>query len=217
MTEVDALVRRIVELARKLPKPVIIAIDGESGAGKSTLAVAMAAALEGTDGDHAPGGAVNVVVIDGDDFYSGGTKAEWDRMTAAERVAHCIDWRRQRHVLDALRHGQRAEWKVYDWEADDGSLDAEPRHCEPEDVVILEGAYSARPELADLIDLRVLLDVPVEVRECRLRRRDGDAYHDDWYARWDMAERHYFGQVMPRSAFDLVIAAAGCAEAPQRR
>jgi uridine kinase len=71
--------------------------------------------------------------------------------------------------------------------------------------VILEGAYSARPELADLLQLRVLLDTPDAVRDARLRAREGDDYVDGWMARWADAEAHCFGHVMPRSAFDLVL------------
>ena len=74
---------------------------------------------------------------------------------------------------------------------------------EPTDIVILEGAYSARSELADLLDLRVLLHTDPDIRMSRLGAREGDAYRDDWFARWDEAEQHYFGSVMPQDAFDL--------------
>lgn len=33
----------------------------------------------------------------------------------------------------------------------------------------------------------------------------GDTYRDDWFARWDAAEQHYFGTVMQSRAFDLVL------------
>ncbi len=72
-------------------------------------------------------------------------------------------------------------------------------------VVLLEGAYSARPELHDLLDLRVLLDTPTEVRLRRLLAREGESYRADWLARWSGAEDHYFGTVMPIERFDLVL------------
>ena len=53
-------------------------------------------------------------------------------------------------------------WHPYDWEADDGSLALTSVVCDPAPVIILDGAYSARPELADLFDLRVLLDAPAD-------------------------------------------------------
>lgn len=187
----DELVDRIVEAVATKAPPVLVAIDGRSGAGKSTLAAAVAAAM-------------SAGVIDGDDFYAGGTAELWDTMTPAEKVAHCIDWRRQRPVLSALARGRTASWEPYDWDADDGRL-AEPVALRPHDVVILEGAYSARPELADLLDLTVLLEVPSHVRQERLRRREGEHYRVDWEARWASAEDDYFGTVMPPESFDVVL------------
>src|SRR5579862_4991483 len=91
----ELLVRRIRELAAGRPPPLLVAIDGRSGAGKSTLA-AEVAVLTGA------------AVVDGDDFYAGGTAAEWDALTPAERAGRCVDWRRQREVLAALARGEPA-------------------------------------------------------------------------------------------------------------
>ncbi|MBT0770716.1 hypothetical protein KIH74_17360 [Kineosporia sp. J2-2] len=46
---------------------------------------------------------------------------------------------------------------------------------------------------------------PLTVRHRRLRAGDGDDWHDDWFGRWDEAEHHYFGQVVPRGGFDLLL------------
>ncbi|MFZ0249073.1 MAG: hypothetical protein WAL61_03945 [Acidimicrobiales bacterium] len=75
----------------------------------------------------------------------------------------------------------------------------------PAGVVILDGADSARPELADLYGLRVLLEVPRDLRRTRLLHRGGEAYRADWEARWVEAEDLYFEQFMPPEAFDLVL------------
>lgn len=188
----DPLVKRIQALLVHRSAPLVVALDGRSGAGKSTLAVAVAAQLDAT-------------VVDGDDFYAGGTGAQWDAMTAPEKVDHCVQWRRQRPVLEALRRGGGTTYHPYDW---DGDTDGPAAHLvtgEPAAVVILEGAYSARPELADLVDLRVLLDVPAEVRRAQLLGREGDTYRAEWEARWSEAEEWYFGQIMPPEAFDLIL------------
>lgn len=149
---------------------------------------------------------VGGVVIEGDDFYSGGSGESWDAMTAAQKVEHVIDWRRQRPMLEALRRGEAVEYHPYDWndEANDGpaphtvTVAAAP-------VVILDGAYSARPELHDLLDLCVLLLIDDDVRRAQLLAREGDEYRADWEARWTEAELHYFGTIMPPAAFDLVL------------
>ena len=182
----------VAELVDGRDRPVLVALDGRSGAGKSTLAGELAATT-------------GVAVIDGDDFYTGRSAQEWDAMTPAERVESCMDWRRQRSVLESLYRGEVATWQPYDWEADDGRLADRTLLCDPTWVVILEGAYSARPELADLLDLRVLLSIPEDVRRSQLLAREGDDYRAEWEARWAAAEEFYFERVMPPDAFDVVV------------
>ena len=75
----------------------------------------------------------------------------------------------------------------------------------PAAVVILDGAYSARPELADLFALRVLLDVPRPARRERLLQREGERYRAEWEARWGEAEDLYFETLLPPGSFDLVL------------
>jgi uridine kinase len=186
------LVDLIAESGRDRIGPLIVAIDGRSGAGKSTLAAGLATE-------------VGAAVIDGDDFYSGGTTAQWDAMDPSERSRRCIDWRRQRSVLEPIARGEETTWHAYDWDTDDGRLSDRALSLRPPAVVILEGAYSARPELADLLGLRVMLDVPDQVREQRLRLREGEHYRKEWEARWASAEEYYFENVMPPAAFDLVL------------
>jgi uridine kinase len=194
-------------LAGPGPGPLFVGIDGRSGAGKSALAAAIASGFAQT-GD---GGLVTV--IDGDDFYAGGSAATWDRQTATEKADRVIDWRRQREVLEQLRVRGVAEWRPFDWDAEDWDSDVVPLAPVPlvaraTPVIILEGAYSCRPELHDLLELRVLLDVPRDVRRRQLLAREGHDYRADWEARWSEAEDHYFGTVMPPGRYDVVICPA---------
>lgn len=121
-----------------------------------------------------------------------------------------IDWRRQRQVLISLRVHGCATWHPFDWDATDWDgeappLSAVPIHARAGAVVILQGAYSCRPELRDLLDLTVLLQAPDEVRTRRLRAREGADEHADWSARWARAEDYYFTHVVPAGDFDLVL------------
>jgi uridine kinase len=153
---------------------------------------------------------ITVTVIEGDDFYAGGTAECWDRWSPAEKAAHVIDWRRQHRVLDDLRLRGNASWHPFDWDAPDWDSDRVPLRPTPTsmtsaDIVILEGAYSARPELHDVLDVRILLDTPPEQRRRQLLEREGDQDWPDWEARWSAAEDHYFGVVMPPHRFDHVL------------
>ena len=200
-----ALIARLRTQVAGRTTPLFVGIDGRSGAGKSTLAAAIATEFAESD----PGVAL-VTVIEGDQFYAGGSAESWDHRTAAEKADQVIDWRRQRHVLEQLRARGVAEWYPFDWEAEDWDRDSVPLASEPivaraGSVVVLEGAYSCRPELHDLLDLRVLVDIPREVRRRRLLEREGDAYRSDWEARWGAAEDWYFGTIMPPERFDLLL------------
>jgi uridine kinase len=187
----SVLCQRITSLQRATRTPVLVALDGRSGAGKSTVAALVAAQL-------------GALVIDGDDFYRGGSDAYWDALGPAEKMDLVIDWERQRSLLEQLRRGEAATWQPYDWDADDGRLGA-PVTAGPAGVVLLDGAYSARPELSDLYSQRVLLTVPRDVRRARLLRREGERYRAEWEARWAEAEDLYFDVLMPPAVFDLVL------------
>ena len=66
--------------------------------------------------------------------------------------------------------------------------------------MVLEGVYAARPELADLIDLAVLVEADPAVRRAR---RAGSARRPGWTRFWDRGEDYYFRVVRPPDGFDL--------------
>jgi uridine kinase len=173
--------------------PLLVALDGRSGTGKSTLAALLAAQLDAT-------------VVEGDDFYAGGTDAEWDARSPAEKAALVIDWRRlQAEALAPLLAGRPATWHPFDFQAGHG-LAAHTVTRDPARVIVLDGVYSARPELADLVDMAILVEAADDTaRRQRLLAREGAPFMAAWHRRWDVAEDYYFTHVRPRSSFDMVI------------
>jgi uridine kinase len=187
--------------------PVLIALDGPSGSGKSSVARLVAAAMHAT-------------VVPADDFFAAEiTDAEWEARTPSERAADAVDWRRlRREALDPLLEGVAARWHAFDFYAGvraDGTYAMRTDFVErqPAPVIILDGAYSARPELADLIDLSVFVGAPPALREQRLARRETAEFLRAWHARWDQAEEYYFSEVRPPETFDVAVSTAPSADA----
>ena len=169
-------------------RPFIIAVDGHSGVGKSTFARRLARDLDGA-------------VIEGDDFYDGGLDVGLD--PPESRAARCIDWRSQRDVLETLRHGREACWFPFDWSRFDGSLSNSATIMAPCRFIVFEGVYSARSELADLIDYAVLLRLHKEHRTARLTMREGQA--GPWDHQWREAEDWYLSEGLAGRQFDMIV------------
>jgi uridine kinase len=192
----SAAVSSILDLAAERQKgvdrPVVIAIDGPSCSGKSILATAVALRSGAS-------------VLEGDDFYRDTlpslSAAQREAMSDAAVVDAVIDWERLRDEgLLPLRAGHPATFLPYDWDAKDGRL-AAPRIIPAAEVIIVEGVYAARPELAELVDLTVYLGVDPGLRADRYGEREADG--PDWQRFWERGERHYFSVVRPPASFDI--------------
>ena len=191
-------IEKIRQLLSSRAAPIAVALDGGSGAGKSTLASMIEKELD-------------VALINLDDFYSADIpEHHWLKFSVEERLERVFDWQRLREsAIKPLLEGKSAKWNAFDFESGlrpDGTygMQADPIEREPADIILIEGAYSSCSELADLVDLSILVDLPVEERHARLAARDGKAFMDSWHQRWDAVESYYFTQVKPRSSFDLV-------------
>ncbi len=186
-TNAGALAEMLTVRAHGLDRPFTVALDGRSASGKTTLAAALADILD-------------VAVIEGDDFYAGGTQLRQEPPAAL--VKACIDWPRQREVLEALRAGEEASWHAFDWRTFDGHLCAGATVKAPKPILILEGVYASRPELEDLIDLKILVRADEALREARLVAREGAI--TPWQRQWEMAEEYYFEFIRPLKSFDAI-------------
>ena len=167
----------------------LVAIDGWGGAGKSTLADAVAELLR-----HA-------TIIRMDDFYRPMTEHLRRALGAREGYERYFDWQRlERDVLSPLRSGVPARYRRYDW----GSLKLEEWHeVSSKGTVIVEGVYSARPELKSYYYLIVLVETSADESLRRQRLRAADP--DDWIARWRRAETWYKDTVRPERYADIIV------------
>ncbi len=165
--DVEEVISKIIELTQKKDKTILIALDGRSGTGKTTIAKYIADKLDGVE-------------IQADNFWTGGSDDVWDKRTPQEKSDQAIDWKRMRiEVLEPLLRGKSATWHPFNWKTGIG-LAEEIIEASPKRFIVLDGAYSTRPELQDIIDIGILVEVPEDSnRRNRLVKREGKEYMDN--------------------------------------
>jgi uridine kinase len=190
---------KIRQSARRHQHPFVVAIDGGSGAGKSTLALILAEDLE-------------AALIPMDDFYAADIPDHhWDGFSVEERFRRSFDWERIRDdVLKPLRAGKPATWHAFDFISGlrpDGTyaMQTEPKILEPANVILIDGAFSASPALADLVDYTILVELPVEQRHAHTAAREDPLFLQRWHLLWDPVEDYYHNHLRPSETYDLVV------------
>jgi uridine kinase len=183
-----------IRAARAGHAMLVVAIDGGAGAGKSTLA----------QGTRDRLGAVSI--LRADHFFRPLNEYPAARLAPDEAYRLYFTWERMRdEALLPLRRGQIARYQRYDWETDRLNQWV---IVEPNEIVLVEGVYSTRPELRPLIDIAVFVETPRDERRKRMIAR-GQLENDlgsDWMTPWMAAEDWYFANVRPAAHADLVVA-----------
>lgn len=146
-----------------LKKPVIIGIAGGSASGKTTIAKKLYQQFEQTN---------SVVIIREDDYYK-----DQSHLTYEERVKTnydhplAFDHDLLKQQLKDLIDGKSIVKPTYDFTVHNRSDITET--IEPRDVIILEGLFVLEDkELRDLLDIKVYVDTPYDIRFIRRMKRD---------------------------------------------
>ncbi|MDI6676195.1 AAA family ATPase [Bacillus wiedmannii] len=169
---------------------LIIGIDGCGGAGKSTLANKIKSKFS------------TVTIVHMDDFYLPSAQIVNEHPTN-KSVGADFDWKRLlQEVLDPISKGVEGCYKRYDWETD--SL-AETHNVPAIGIVIIEGVYATRQELAEMYDLKIWVNCPRETRIKRGIARDGETARDMWENNWMVAEDMYVESHKPHEFADFII------------
>jgi uridine kinase len=177
-------------LGHMTPTVTLIAIDGHSAAGKTSLAKEIEASF------------ADVQIVHMDDFYRVMDNEERERLDAAGGYELYYDWQRLgREVLQPLSQEQQSYYHRYDWAKNE--LSEEKLTLQPFGVIIVEGCYSARPELRNYYHARVLVETPVQKRLERQRKRANAS--QAWLEKWDAAERYYLETLNAKAFADLIV------------
>jgi uridine kinase len=141
---------------------MIIGICGGTGSGKTTIARAIVKAV----------GALNVVLVEQDSYYRNLADMPLDeRHQANFDHPDSIDSDMLVNHIKRLKQGEKVEMPLYDFKTHTRSDRIEI--IEPKPVVIVEGILIfAEPRVLDLLDVRVFVDTPDDVRLMRRLQRD---------------------------------------------
>ena len=143
---------------------MIIGICGGTGSGKTTIARAIVEAV----------GAKNVVLVEQDSYYRNLIDMPLDERHQAnfDHPDSLDSDMLVNHIL-RLKQGLSAEMPLYDFKTHTRSDEIEI--IEPRPVVIVEGILIfAEPRVLDLLDVRVFVDTPDDIRLMRRLKRDHD-------------------------------------------
>ena len=141
---------------------MIIGICGGTGSGKTTIARKIVEAV----------GRANVVLVEQDSYYRNLADMPLDeRHQANFDHPDSIDSDMLVNHLMRLKQGLSVDMPLYDFVTHTRSEDIEI--IDPKPVVIVEGILIfAEPRVLDLLDVRVFVDTPDDVRLMRRLRRD---------------------------------------------
>ena len=146
-----------------LNKPVIIGIAGGSASGKTTIARKIIETFENTN---------SITIIKEDDYYNDQTNMSFeDRKKTNYDHPLAFDHELMRFQLLELINNRIIEKPTYDYTVHNRCTVTEI--VEPKDVIIVEGLFVLEEkEIRDLLDIKVFVDTPNDVRFIRRLVRD---------------------------------------------
>lgn len=183
-TIADEITRKIRSMSAQ--DRIILAIDGRSASGKTTLAELLSKELSAT-------------VFHMDDFFLRPEQRTEQRLSIA---GGNVDYERfYDEVLRPLRKNAKLiTYRPFDCAS--MSLEAEISVI-PNEIVIVEGAYSCHPFLREYYDLKVFLTVSPEVQIARITERNGAEKVKVFRDKWIPMEEKYFAECRVKENCDL--------------
>jgi uridine kinase len=184
-------------LALRPGERVAVAVDGFDGAGKTVLADQLAEVIGAVDGSR------DVLRVSIDGFHRPKAQRIGRGRGPETFYEDSYDYAAfRRAVVDPFRRGESVTPAVNDVDAD------RPVHPDPvavtaDTVLLVDGIFLQRPELADVWDAALWVDVPLAVSVPRGNARFGDGHDPDPEAesnrRYVQGQRLYLAAADPRA------------------
>jgi uridine kinase len=196
--ERDQVLEQVWSHVPALGRPVLVAVDGPDGAGKTRFAAHLAGVADRP-----------VVVAALDDFHHPRVWRHAEGRTGRTVWARSFDYAAvRRELVDPWLAGAgtpyRRRWHDL---AIDCAIDDPVMPVPAQGVLVVEGVFAQRPELAGAWDLVVYVDAPDDVRMSRMAVRDGvpdDAEHPA-QRRYLDAQQIYRDTCRPLETADIVV------------
>jgi uridine kinase len=189
----------------RLDHPVRVAVDGITAAGKTTFAGELAAAITARQGVH----------LSTDDYHHQRERRHRQGRLSADGYyedAYDLDEFRER-VLVPLGPGGDRRYQVHRHDLDtDDLLDEAPVTAAVDDVIVVDGSFLQRPELAPHWDAVVWLDTSFATALDRALLRDEqlfggrDEVREAYELRYHAACRRYLREVCPVESASVIVA-----------
>lgn len=143
-------------------KPMIIGICGGTGSGKTTIARSLVSSI----------GPDRVILLEQDSYYRNLADMPLDeRHQANFDHPDSIDSDLLYNHLKRLKAGDPVDMPIYDFRTH--TRNSEVEHIEPKPVVLVEGILIfAEPRISGLLDVKVFVDTPDDIRFIRRLKRD---------------------------------------------
>lgn len=167
-------------------EPYMLSIDGRCAAGKTTLAAKLSVHL-------------NCAVVHMDDFYLPFALRTAERMA---KPGGNIDFERLRNeIILPLKSGSDAVYRPY---ACHENRFLPSVTLSAAKSTIVEGSYSCHPCLADMLGIKVFMDIAPDKQLSRIALRD-PGHVEAFRTMWIPREEFYFTQCAVRERCDMVL------------
>ena len=165
----------------------VMAIDGRCAAGKTTLAHRLAVKYA-------------AAVVHMDDFFLPAELRNPERFLEPGGNVHYERFLSE--VAPRIKDGVPFKYRAFDC----GRMDYGDWVYVPDArLIIIEGAYSLRPDFLDLYDIKVFMDIKPEEQRRRILARNGEAAYANFAERWIPLEEKYIKESGITNIRDIMI------------
>lgn len=164
----------------------VIAVDGMCASGKTTLAGHLSEEF-GFEAIHM------------DDFFLPFDMRTAERLSQPGGNVHYERFTDE--VIIPLKENKDFEYSVFDCSSGKYGKKRKIHHCRP---VIIEGAYSLHPQIPDIYDLKIFLQISSEAQLERIKMRNGDQALEVFKEKWIPFENNYFDTFGIREKCDII-------------